>query len=135
MTERRICMAGLSLFLLALLQGFFIPAFERVDAARAAHATALGSATFLIAVGMLWPKLSFGIRASARWAAALVASLYAIGIGLTVGATYPVGSEAGHRMASLSSAVLNVVGAILLVTSTIAMLWALKLARAADFEQ
>ena len=71
--ERLLCVAGLGLFLLALLQGFFIPIFARVDAARAAHATALGSGTFLIAGGLLWPKLAFGVRAGAAWAAALAA--------------------------------------------------------------
>ena len=78
--EHRLCFAGLALFLIALLQGFVIPVFDRVEIARAAHATALGSGTFLIAVGLLWPKLSFQ-RLEALWAALLVTSLYAIAVG------------------------------------------------------
>ncbi len=90
--EHRLCLAGLVLFFLALLQGFAIPGFERVDVARGAHAAALGSGTFLIAVGLLWPKLSFG-RLAPVWAGMLAISLYAIAAGLMLSATYPAGQR------------------------------------------
>ena len=124
--ERCLCVAGLALFLLALLQGFFIPTFARVDAARAVHATALGSGTFLIAAGLLWPKLAFGPRASAAWAAALATSLYAIAVGLTLGATYPLGSDAHHPMTAHTSMVLNAIGGIVLIMAMIAVLIACR---------
>ena len=120
--ERLLCVAGLGLFLLALLQGFFIPLFARVDAARAAHATALGSGTFLIAVGLLWPKLAFGARWASIWSVALVGSLYALAVGLTVGATYPFGDERVHSVASGISLLLNAAGGISLITVVIAVL-------------
>jgi hypothetical protein len=123
--EHRLCLAGLVLFVLALLQGFAIPAFERVDVARAAHATALGSGTFLIAVGLLWLKLSFR-RLAALWAALLVISLYAIAVGLTLSATYAAGSDADHRVVSLLTAVLTIGGSIALLVSLSAVMLACK---------
>lgn len=124
--ERVLCVAGLALFLLALLQGFAIPLFARPDAARAAHATALGSGTFLVAVGLLWPKLALGPKLSSIWSALLAASLYAIALGLAVGATYPVGGEHDHVVASTASMALNVVGAVVLVAAMIAVLFACR---------
>jgi hydroxylaminobenzene mutase len=125
-----VCLAGLALFLLALLQGFFIPLFERVDAARAAHATALASGTFLIVVGLLWPKLRFR-RGSATWAALLATSLYAIATGLTLGAAYPAGAQEAHRVAAALTMILNTGGAIVLVVSVSAVLVACKTGRTA----
>ncbi|HTO59186.1 MAG TPA: hypothetical protein VMJ74_15405 [Pseudomonadales bacterium] len=127
--ERMLCVAGLGLFLLALLQGFFIPLFERVDAARAAHATALGSGTFLVAVGLLWPKLAFGARSASLWSAALATSLYAIAIGLTVGATYPVDAARDHPLLSGVSMLCDVAGAVALVAANIAVLLACRVSR------
>ncbi len=123
--EHRLCLAGLVLFFLALLQGFAIPVFERVDVARGAHAAALGSGTFLIAVGLLWPKLSFG-RLAAMWAGLLAVSLYAIGAGLMLSATYPAGSESVHRAASLLAAALTMSGSVALVVSLAAVMLACK---------
>ncbi len=117
--ERRLCAAGLALFLLALLQGFFIPLFARVDAARAAHATALGSGTFLIAVGLLWPKLAFGARAAASWSAALAVSLYAIAFGLTLASAYPA-DDAAHPIARATAMALNAGGAGVLIAAVVA---------------
>jgi (hydroxyamino)benzene mutase len=124
--ERLLCVAGLGLFLLALLQGFFIPLFARVDAARAAHATALGSGTFLIAVGLLWPKLAFGARPASIWSALLAASLYALAAGLMVGATYPLGDARVHPVASGVSMLLNATGGISLIAAMIAVLIACR---------
>ena len=127
--EHRLCFAGLALFLLALLQGFAIPGFERVDIARAAHATALGSGTFLIAVGLLWPKLSFQ-RLAGTWATLMVVSLYAIAVALTLSATYPAGGEAQHRVAATITAVFGIGGAIALLVSMAAVMFACKPSRA-----
>jgi len=123
--EHRLCLAGLALFFLALLQGFAIPVFERVDVARGAHAAALGSGTFLIAVGLLWPKLSFG-RLAAVWAALLAVSLFAIAAGLMLSAPYPAGTEAIHRVASVLAAVLTMSGSLALVVSLAAVMFACK---------
>jgi (hydroxyamino)benzene mutase len=121
--ERVVCVAGLCLFLLALLQGFFIPAFERVDAARAAHATALGAGTFLLAVGLLWPKLAFGARASAVFSKLLAASLYALAIGLNLGATVPVG---GTGLVPAAATAFNAVGGAVLILALVAVLVACR---------
>ena len=118
--ERVLCVAGLALFLLALLRGFFIPLFARSDAARAVHTTALESGTFLIAVGLLWPRLAFGPRPASVWGALLAASLYAITIGLTVGATYRVDDEHNHSVAASISMALNAGGGVGLIVALIA---------------
>ena len=124
--ERVLCGAGLALFLLALLQGFFIPFFARVEAARAVHTTALGSGTFLIAVGLLWPRLAFPPGRSSVWGALLAASLYAIAIGLTVGATYRGEGEHDHVVAASISTALNGAGAVVLIVALIAVLLACR---------
>jgi (hydroxyamino)benzene mutase len=127
--ERYLCVAGLGLFLLGLLQVFFIPLFERVDAARAAHATALGSGTFLIAVGLLWPKLEFPTGRSEIWTTALAASLHAIAIGLTLGSAATAGSDTAYRLVSWLSLALNAGGAVVLVVALVAILLACRSAR------
>jgi hypothetical protein len=63
--DQRLCLAGLVLFFLALLQGFAIPVRARRRRTRRTRGGA-GQA-FLIAVGLLWPKLSFG-RLAPVWA-------------------------------------------------------------------
>jgi len=124
--ERVLGVAGLVLFLLALLQGFFIPLFGNVDAAKAAHATALGSGTFLIAVGLLWPKLAFGVRAASLWGAALATSLYSIAIGLTIGAMYPADAAQAHAFTATVSSVFDALGGMVLIAAIIAVLLACR---------
>ena len=125
-TEHVLCVAGLALFLLALLEGFFIPLFSRVDAARAVHTTALGSGTFLIAVGLLWPRLAFPSGPSSVWGALLAGSLYAIAIGLTIGAIYRVDGEHDHAVAAGISLVLNAAGGAVLMVALVAVLLACR---------
>jgi (hydroxyamino)benzene mutase len=55
---------GVLLFLFGLFNGFFVHAQALPGVVLAAHLVALMSGTFLIAVGLLWPKLRLGYRAS-----------------------------------------------------------------------
>ena len=56
----------------------------------------------------------------------LAVSLYAIGAGLMLSATYPAGSEAVHRVASASAAALTMSGSVALVVSLAAVMLACK---------
>lgn len=55
---------GVLLFLLGLFNGIFVHAQALPRVVLAAHLVALMSGTFLIVVGLLWPKLKLGYRTS-----------------------------------------------------------------------
>ena len=82
--------AGVLLFLLGLLTGFAIPAFRASRLGLSAHLTGVQSGTFLIAAGLLWPKLVLGFW-SVPLAHALWISLYAIWLSLVLAATFGAG--------------------------------------------
>jgi hypothetical protein len=52
-----LCFTGMLLFLLALLNGLAIPKMRSPRLGLSAHLTGIQSGTFLIAAGLLWPKL------------------------------------------------------------------------------
>ncbi|MGH7735765.1 MAG: hydrogenase, partial [Gemmatimonadales bacterium] len=55
-----LCLAGLVLFMLGLLAGFVIPRMRSPRLGLSAHLTAVQGGSFLIAVGLMWPKLALG---------------------------------------------------------------------------
>jgi (hydroxyamino)benzene mutase len=124
--EKRLCLAGVVLFFFGLLLGFFVTAFPNKDAVLAAHETALGSGTFLIAMGLLWNKLVLSPKWS-WWSAQLLwISFFVLEAGLTLGATTPGASVSSPRSAAQAIAgLLNAVGAILLFVVVAAVLIAL----------
>src|SRR6266542_3115962 len=56
---RLLLQVGVLLFLLALLVGLAIPRFTLPRLALSAHLLGITQGTFLIAIGLLWPKLRF----------------------------------------------------------------------------
>src|SRR5690242_21800078 len=85
-----LCFTGVLLFALGLLTGFAIPAFRASRLGLSAHLTGVQSGTFLIAAGLLWPKLVLGFW-SVPLAHALWISLYAIWLSLVLAATFGAG--------------------------------------------
>lgn len=82
---------GLLLFLVGLLTGFAIPVCRSPRLGLSAHLTGVQSGTFLIALGLLWPKLSLsspwsGVLANGAWA-----SLYAVWLSLVLAAVFGAG--------------------------------------------
>ena len=88
--ESTLCFSGVVLFFLGLLTGFAIPAARSPRIGLSAHLAGVQSGTFLIAVGLLWPKLDLG-----SWSApvghALWLSLYAIWLSLVLAAVFGAG--------------------------------------------
>jgi hydroxylaminobenzene mutase len=85
-----LCFSGVLLFVLGLFTGLAIPVFRSPRIGLSAHLTGVQSGTFLIASGLLWPRLALG-----AWSAAvghgLWLSLYAIWLSLVLAAMFGAG--------------------------------------------
>lgn len=86
-----LCFSGVLLFLLGLLTGFAIPRCRSPRLGLSAHLTGVQSGTFLVALGLLWPRLSMspawsGIVANGTWA-----SLYMVWLSLLLAAIFGAG--------------------------------------------
>lgn len=88
--ESTLCFSGVLLFFLGLLTGFAIPAARSPRIGLSAHLTGTQSGTFLVAAGLLWPKLELGSW-SAPVGLALWLSLYAIWLSLVLAALFGAG--------------------------------------------
>lgn len=87
----RLLQLGMFLFLIGLLTGFAIPVLENSRMGLASHLEALMNGTFLILLGLLWPRLALSRRALsglfglalfgtfANWAATLLAAIWGAG--------------------------------------------------------
>ncbi len=88
--ESTLAFTGVLLFFLGLLTGFVIPVAKSPRIGLSAHLTGVQSGTFLIAAGLLWPKLALG-----SWGTVvghlLWISLYAIWLSLVLGAVWGAG--------------------------------------------
>jgi (hydroxyamino)benzene mutase len=88
--DSTLCFTGVLLFFLGLLTGFAIPASRSPRIGLSAHLTGVQSGTFLIAAGLLWPRIGL-----ARWSApvgnALWLSLYALWLSLLLAAAFGAG--------------------------------------------
>lgn len=82
-----LCFAGLALFMLGLLNGLAIPRMRSPRLGLSAHLTGVQAGTFLIAVGVIWPRLSLSqawsdVLANGLWVSMLLiwASLVLAGV-------------------------------------------------------
>lgn len=83
--------AGVLLFFLGLLTGFAIPAARSPRIGLSAHLAGVQSGTFLMAAGLLWPRLGALGGWNAPVGHALWASLYALWLSLLLGAVFGAG--------------------------------------------
>ena len=91
-----LCFAGVALFLLGLLNGLAIPRLRSPRLGLSAHLTGVQSGTFLVAVGLMWPRLvlarpwidvfAYGLWLSlyAVWLSLLLAGIFGAGRGLPI---------------------------------------------------
>jgi hydroxylaminobenzene mutase len=86
-----LCFTGMLLFLLGLLNGLAIPRLRSPRIGLSAHLTAVQSGTFLIACGLLWPRLGLGAPWSALLAHTLWISLYAVWLALLLAGVFGAG--------------------------------------------
>jgi len=90
-TAATLCFAGMLLFMLGLLNGFAIPRLRSPRLGLSAHLTGVQSGTFLIAAGLLWPKLSLAAPWSVLLGHALWISLYAVWLSLLLAGVFGAG--------------------------------------------
>lgn len=88
-----LCFTGVLLFLLGLLTGFAIPAFRSSRIGLSAHLTGVQSGTFLIAFGLMWPRLALWPSWSNVIGHAVWISLYAIYVSLVLAAALGAGRD------------------------------------------
>ncbi len=74
--SRRLMQGGVLLFLLGLLNGFFIHGLALPRVAMAAHLVALMGGTFLVGIGLAWPRLRLGQRAARAGVLLALTSVY-----------------------------------------------------------
>ena len=89
--SHRLLQFGILLFLLGLVTGLGVPQTANPRMALASHIEAVMNGTFLIALGLLWPKLTLSpsqlaiafwlviYGTFANWAATLLAAMWAAG--------------------------------------------------------
>ncbi|HEX2594050.1 MAG TPA: hypothetical protein VHL34_21290 [Rhizomicrobium sp.] len=83
--------AGLSLFMLGLLNGFVIPLGRSPRIGLSAHLTGVQSGTFLIAAGLFWPLMHLPPLWSTILCHALWISLYAVWLSLLLAGLFGAG--------------------------------------------
>ena len=86
-----LCFSGVLLFLLGLLTGFGIPRCRSPRLGLSAHLTGVQRGTFLVALGLLWPRLSMAPAWSAILANGTWASLYMVWLSLLLAAIFGAG--------------------------------------------
>jgi (hydroxyamino)benzene mutase len=125
---------GALLFLAGLFNGFFVHSQALPGVVLAAHLVALMSGTFLIAIGVLWPKLRIGYRTSliglslaaygfyCGWILYLIAGLSGVGgmFPLAAGAARGTPLQEGLIGIAFATAALAMIGFCALV------LWGLR---------
>jgi hydroxylaminobenzene mutase len=135
----RMLQLGMFLFLLALLVGLAVPRFAVPRLGLSTHLLGIMQGTFLMVVGLMWPKLGFARVPSriglflaaygclAAWTANLVAAVWGAGNGmLPIAAGQARGSllQEGIIAVALRSAAAS------LITLAVMVLWGLRRYRA-----
>jgi hydroxylaminobenzene mutase len=88
-----LCFTGVLLFALGLATGFAIPAFRSSRIGLSAHLTGLQSGTFLVALGLMWPKIALWPSMSNLIGHAIWISLYTIYGSLVLAAAFGAGRD------------------------------------------
>ncbi|MGD2114251.1 MAG: hydrogenase [Acidobacteriota bacterium] len=128
--SHRLLQLGVLLFLLGLLTGFAIPALANPRMGLSSHLEGVLNGMFLLALGLIWPRLRLGSAAAAatywlaiygtfaNWAATLLAAAWGAGRAMPIAAGAQQGTPAQEAVImgllfSLSLAVVAVCGLVL----------------------
>lgn len=126
---------GLAMFLVALLVGVAVPRFAVPRLGVTVHLLGILQGIFLLAVGLLWPKLHLGPVSSraafwsatggciSAWLANLLAAVLGAGSSML---PLAAGQARGSPMQEQLIAVLLRLGAVALVAAVVLMLWGLR---------
>lgn len=135
---QRLLQVGVLLFLLALVVGIAIPRFTLPRLALSAHLLGITQGTFLIAIGLLWPKLRFTPTQSlvghglaiygcaAAWTANVLGAAWGAGASMVPMAA---GGVRGTAFQELTIAVLLRSAAVCLIAMALLLLWAVCFSR------
>lgn len=128
--SHRLLQLGVLLFLFGLLTGFAIPMLANPRMGLSSHLEGVLNGMFLVALGLLWPRLRLGRRASAatywlavygtfaNWAATLLAAAWGAGRSMPIAGGAQQGTATQEAvifglLMSLSVAVIAVCGLVL----------------------
>jgi hydroxylaminobenzene mutase len=128
--SHRLLQLGILLFLLGLLTGFAIPVLSNPRMGLSSHLEGVLNGMFLLALGLIWPRLRLGPAAAAttywlaiygtfaNWAATLLAAAWGAGRTMPLAAGAQQGTPTQEMvimglLASLSLAAVAVCGLIL----------------------
>jgi hydroxylaminobenzene mutase len=128
-----LCFAGLALFMLGLLNGLAIPRMKSPRIGLSAHLTGVQSGTFLIAVGLMWPRLALGrtwsdvlanglwVSLDLIWLSLLLAGIFGAGRGLEIAGQGMTTTPGRQRLVS----VLLIAGSLgcLVAVAALLVLW------------
>jgi len=134
----RLLQVGVLLFLLALLLGLAIPKFTLPRLALSAHLLGIAQGTFLLAIGLLWPRLRFTSSQSrighglaiygcgAAWMANVCGAAWGAG-----GSMVPMaaGGARGTAFQELAIKILLRSAAVSLIALAFMLLWGLRSTR------
>lgn len=130
--ERRLAFAGLALFVFGLVLGFAIRAFPNPRAALSAHLNAVQSGTFLIVLGLLWPRLAVWKAVAAPLGHVVWLSFWTLEAGMVLSALAPAGVAAAPRGLKLAAGGLTGLSAIAMLVSVAALLFTFRQGAAAQ---
>lgn len=131
----RLLQAGGLLFLLGLLAGLAVPKFTVPRLGLSTHLLGIVQGIFLIAVGLLWPKLRFTRPASrighvlaiygclAAWTANFLGAVWGAG---TTMVPMAAGGARGSALQEGAIRVLLMSAALALITVAVLVLWGLR---------
>lgn len=132
---QRLLQAGILLFLLALLVGLAVPGFAVPRLGLAAHLLGIMQGTFLMVIGLVWPRLKLTSAVSrlgswlalygcfAAWTANLLAGLW--GAGNTM-LPMAAGQARGSALQEAIIATGLRTAAVSLIAAAIVILWGLR---------
>lgn len=128
--SHRLLQLGFALFLLGLLTGFLVPALANPRMALSSHLEGVLNGIFLVALGLVWPRLVLGPRAAAvtfwlaiygtfaNWGATLLAAAWGAGRSMPIAAGSHAGTSGQESLIlflllSLSAAMVALCGLVL----------------------
>jgi hydroxylaminobenzene mutase len=132
---KRLLQLGVLIFLLALVSGVFIPSLALPRVGVSTHLLGLLQGLYLMALGLIWPRLKLrpwlsratllglGFATYAAWVTNLLAAIFGAG-----GALLPMAAGQTHGNPAIEMLVQAVlpVTAITLIASTAVVLWGLR---------
>ena len=131
----RLLQVGSILFLLGLLVGLGVPRFAVPRLALSAHLLAMMQGTFLIAVGLIWPRLRLTLQMSLIGSGLFIYGCLAAWLANLCGALWGAGSSmlpmaaAGLRGSAFQEGTIRVLlmsAAVSLVSAALLVVWGLR---------